>query len=543
MHLLATSLTTPHFMGDTADYVASIVRGIEFWEFGHLFWRPLGWLCYQAFLPVTSLVVGADAYLNATLTLIWLNWLAGLCCVLLLYHLIYNLLQRRAIACGIAIAFLFSHAFLNFAQTGSSYIPGLAFLLLGLHLSTRQPDAGSNLTYYLAGAAFAAAVGFWFLFILVIPAALLCPLILFGKEKRPLPSLVKTTLVFLLLVGLCYAIVMIHLQIYTLAAFKAWVVAASHGMKTSGISRVIFGIPRSFIAMENYGLLFKRFLLQDPYNPVSPLQLLVAHFWKLLLFGLMFAALAITIWRSPQRKQIFALVVLAAAPLLAFATRFSGSDIERYLPLYPLLFVTAAYTVANPPSRQWLKAIVVAFFIIAGVVNFTATANWRLHREQGKVAQRVSPLLPALNPQSWIFTLNEQDELINFKRSFPFNEISQRANLNVAPVLRLNTTELDSWRNGFAESAKAIWAEGGSIWLSNRLFRAASLPEWYWAEGDDKRIAWAEVVEFFSRMQTESISEMEDGFRLLSPSEQNRLLLSRQETLQPVAQSSQTERP
>ena len=49
VYVLATWLTDAAFMGDTEDYVDSAVafrNGVDyrFWEFGHLFWRPLGWL-------------------------------------------------------------------------------------------------------------------------------------------------------------------------------------------------------------------------------------------------------------------------------------------------------------------------------------------------------------------------------------------------------------------------------------------------------------------------------------------------------------------
>src|ERR687884_662432 len=103
VYAVATWLTGAAFMGDTDDYVDSAVsyfNGIDyrFWEFGHLFWRPAGWLFARLLMPLTRVFVGEDLRL------------------------------------------IFTNGFLNYAQTGCSYVPGLAFLTLGLYFLAR--DAG-----------------------------------------------------------------------------------------------------------------------------------------------------------------------------------------------------------------------------------------------------------------------------------------------------------------------------------------------------------------------------------------------------------------
>src|ERR1043166_8777951 len=93
-YLLATAVTNAAFMADTHDYVTSILTGVEFWEFGHLLWRPLGWLLFHALAPLTGLLTGAegplplDARAQATLVLLALNWLARLAAALLLTDLV-----------------------------------------------------------------------------------------------------------------------------------------------------------------------------------------------------------------------------------------------------------------------------------------------------------------------------------------------------------------------------------------------------------------------------------------------------------------------
>ena len=186
--------TGGHFHGDSIDYVADILRGdrAAMWEFGHLLWRPLGWLVGQATVPLLTALFGTDAREGLILTLYAINWLSGLGCVLLLRALVGRLGPTGWSAALVTIAFLISHAFLNFAHTGSAYVPGLFCLLLGAVLSTRP--AASGWTALFAGIAFAGAVCLWFLYILALPAALLLPLILGDSDRRHVRVVLLTTL-------------------------------------------------------------------------------------------------------------------------------------------------------------------------------------------------------------------------------------------------------------------------------------------------------------------------------------------------------------
>src|SRR5438128_1611170 len=85
-YLLATALTGAYFWGDSIDYAIEIIAGKPFWEFGHLFWRPLGTLL--GLVPV-SLVPGApDRQASIVLLLTCACWLSGLGCVVWLRGLL-----------------------------------------------------------------------------------------------------------------------------------------------------------------------------------------------------------------------------------------------------------------------------------------------------------------------------------------------------------------------------------------------------------------------------------------------------------------------
>ena len=133
------------------------------------------------FVLMTLSLVGI--FCGITLGVIFLiPMFAGLACVLLVYALACRLGARPLVAAGVAAAFLFAQAFLNFTQTGSSYVPGLACVLLALYLALASRDADRTRPW-VAGAALGAGVCFWFPYALVIPAVLAAPLILYGAQR------------------------------------------------------------------------------------------------------------------------------------------------------------------------------------------------------------------------------------------------------------------------------------------------------------------------------------------------------------------------
>src|ERR1051325_2093912 len=111
IYLLATSLTDAPFMGDTADYIDSVIKGVEFWEFGHVCWRPLGWLVLQIFHAPVAAVVGPDRRAQTTPFWIAVVWLAGLLIVILLQALSVRFRKRRTTATLVTAAFIFAQAF------------------------------------------------------------------------------------------------------------------------------------------------------------------------------------------------------------------------------------------------------------------------------------------------------------------------------------------------------------------------------------------------------------------------------------------------
>ena len=523
-YIVATFATRAEWMGDTADYVESITlfrHGVNhwMWDFAHLLWRPLGWLLSTLFSPVTGLFVGDNDRLKVTLTLTSVSWVAGLLCVVLIRALTLRLSGRAWVANTVALALIFAHGFLNFAQAGTSYILGLTLLLAALYVViTRESPI-------LTGAALAGAVCLWVPYLLAVPAVVLAPLFLLGFDRVRARRALQAAISFAVFTGLPYLTVVVGLRLYTLDQVRSWIAWSSHGTDFGGVKRMIFGIARTFVDMGNDGILLKRYLLRDPFNPVSLRDLIAASlWWKLALFYAFIASVVISLFYSQQSRRVLALLLLNSIPVIGFAIFFAGSDLERYFALYPLLFIATAACLSNPSPRAF-KFVVVLFIGVMFIVNSTAMARPVLDRRQDAAASRIRQLLPRTDGRTLILVANWQDDLINFTRAYPFHPLNRDGRFQAAAMVTPGTSWNMHWREDFASHVLRTWNEGGSVWISSRALSPRPRAEWTWAEGDDRRVSWREFPTLFAHRDLGEAIGGEDGFFLFARSANNEQFL------------------
>lgn len=534
VYVLATGITAPSYPGDTIDVVTDVLAARPgpsggFWDFGHVLWRPIAWAGGEALRPLAPFMPQMDAFARVSLALLAINWLAGLLSVLLMADLIAHLCPRRwAVHLG-TIAFALSQGFLNYAQTGDSYVAGLALVLLGLdlllHDALRQRHSpGMALA---AGASLAGAVCLWFLYVLAIPAALAMPLLLFPDTRRQWKLVMKTATAMAVVCAIVYGSVLVHLRIFTPAALHEWMAASSHGVThIGGVSRMVFGFPRSFIDMGNDGVLFKRFLVHDPYAPVSLMDLLRLSLWKLVLFYILLGATCLALWRTPPGRRTLSLLAVSAIPVLGFAAVWQGADRERYFGLYPFLFIAMGVGLSAGRASRWVTPMSLAFAIALVVSNASAMATGLLNQSRDAATARIHDLLPLLRPASRVFTVQLQDELVSLSRGAPLKPLSSRPQVNATRLLLLGTSQVAQWKSEFASEALSAWQHGGDVWVSRRALHARPKREWNWVEGADDRISWNDIHAFFAQLETGRAVGGEDGFVQVLPSEHNQRLLA-----------------
>lgn len=117
----------------------------SFWDFGHLLWRPSGWLLFRIFGGLLPYTKTGESNLTVAALLIAVSLISGLVTILLFRSLAARFLSEWA-ATVVAIAFLCFYAFLNYVQTGTSYVIGLMWLTLSLWSTVRitETNAGDS---------------------------------------------------------------------------------------------------------------------------------------------------------------------------------------------------------------------------------------------------------------------------------------------------------------------------------------------------------------------------------------------------------------
>lgn len=521
---LLTTITAANFMGDTVDYAHSAAVRIqgqyfEFWDFGHALWRPLGWVILRILGIVSPGFLAADVLkYHSILVLIVVSWLGGFAILYFFHRVAWSLTGNFLMASLGTVGFATAQAFLDYVQAGASYIFGLTMLMLAIYLlrAVQDPNHGQARTTW-GGVALAGAVLFWFPYVLVVPAVVLMVLL----RRRTLRDGVLVSISFSVTAAVGYLAIILAMGLHRPSEVLAWMRASSHGIEISGVTRAVFGFARSFVNMGREGMIFKRYLVHDPFAPVSLSDLLRLVLVKLALFyAAGVSVLAVLIIR--RRWDILAVLVAAMIPVLGFAVHWQGGDTERYLPLYPFLFLALVVVmVERPPKFQ--RPIIIAFVAMMALVNVFALSRSRLHSQQEQTARRFGDI-PA-TALDLVYVSHNGDDVFNFSRSFPFAEVNRRGPRRVLSVIEIGRRDSPLWRAGFSRMALRTWDQQGNVWVSQRLFSPVPKPEWNWVEHDDPRISWKDLSPFFSRLQYADCVGGNDGFCRIAPSESNREIL------------------
>ncbi len=147
---------------------------------------------------------------------------------------------------------------------------------------------------------------------------------------------------------------------------------------------MITGIPRGFFWLGDDGVLWKRLLFERRAGAHGmAFALLILHLlWKLLAVYAFLLLVLVGLAKSdaPRAagKKLLSVLLIAAGPILFFAiVLFEAGPPERYLPVFPMLFLGAAHILAY--SRRRLPSVlVICFFGLMLAVNGAALSRGRL---------------------------------------------------------------------------------------------------------------------------------------------------------------------
>jgi hypothetical protein len=288
------------------------------------------------------------------------------------------------------------------------------------------------------------------------------------------------------------------------------------------------GLPRSFINLDLDGVWWKRFLFKDPYAPVSLTVLIFrAGLWKLATFYLLAAAIVWNGFRSPASRRSLAILAVAAAPLFLFAVfLFEPGSPERYFPAFPFLALAMASGIAVYRSSRLAATTIVVALGLTAATNLYFMSPWRVNLGVDQTTQRLAPFKGDTQGGNAVFTLGSKDPACNFRRDYPFHEFNSDGGVPIIDLVEIANERVDTWKEEFAHKTLRAWDSGRTVWVTQRVWSRQPLPEWYWAEGDDPRVSWADLPAFFEPLESSGQTEGDDGFRRIEPSAANRRLLA-----------------
>ncbi len=542
VYLTAWVCTDAHFMADTNVYTQAILRhqyggGVldyhqttanPFWDFGHILWRPLGWLCFSLAAPATQVLAHQNQRAEVLWTLIAINFVASFGCVVFFFLLARRIIANEWSALLATIGFFSADAFLNYAHSGNAYVVGLACLVAGMYTLWSERVSERSLSQALAAALlFALAVLFWLPYVFVLPAVMAAPLLLYGSERQR-QKLTMQTVVACAVVGLAvYVSAIVVVGIRNITDLREWILSAGHGhIQPGGLraaARLAFSVPRSFVNMDRDGMWLKRYLLHDPYAPVTARSLFGYSLWKLVLFYASASVVCLELLRSKRGRILLLVLAATILPIFVFAVFiFEAGSIERYLPLYPFVFLAFGYVLASKETKRASKVLLVIALTAMVVVNVNAMRRGTLESQKADAVARIHDLIPLLTPESLVLAVNEQDSLAEFRQNFPLDPVNLDHEWRNYDVLEINAERLSTWREDFAKRVLGSWRRGGTVWLPLRFLRAQPKPEWNWVEGDDKRVKWTDLPTFFSQFDTGPAVGGNDGFVPLQDDSKNR---------------------
>jgi hypothetical protein len=529
----------PQYGGDPADYALkahtfltqpslSATRGIL--EFGHLIWRPAA----AAVTVLCGKAVSAWAHIDPPLVplaaLIALNAIFSLGACLLIYKMGHRLSGPMA-GGVVALLFLTTNAVLTYLRSGYSYLPGFAMQVLAVSIILAIPASRRlGLRAFLLGCALAAAICLWVPYVVTVPGVIVLAVLWeTGGLSRPERFRLAILASFWLaaITGLAFGGAILLNEFRSWQQVAEWIRDSSHEWaQTRRLARLVTGLPRSLLALQDETVMLKRLYLHDPYAPVTWRAIVMAVEWKPPLFALAMGALGWILAKTEEGRRLLIANLCAWVPLIFFSVAvFEPGSPSRFLPGFALLFAGLAYAAGRVSRREPAGWILAVFFLVMLALNLSAVSPAARKASDRNAMARLEAYSQVWKPNDVLVLLDFRDPIFRFQNADPFHPFSQAA-FRVLDAIEPGTLRGQRFRQVFAMEAESAWQRGGDVWISRRLIAERPLPDWNWVEGDTPGVGWRDLSGYYRQFATDAETGGEDGFLRVAASPANRLLLA-----------------
>jgi len=538
--LVLASWICPTFGGDPLFYIEQALAFLHkhglaetrtLLEFGHLLWRPIAAVGAEVWMPAITGKAGIEARLAPLVILITLSLAATLLSALLVFRIAKSLSGSIISATAVSLLFLVTYPVLTYMRSGYSYVPGLALQFVAVTLMLAPPAWLRTLRVrgFLIGFALALSICLWTPYIVSVPGLIIFAFI-WKNDEWPYSERMRlaghTLLWTALITGAAFTFAILFNDFRSIGEIAQWISDSSHGWaQNHRLARLITGLPRSFIAVQDESLMLKRLFFRDPYAPVRWTQLLVTVAWKPPIFALGMGALGCILARTAAGRQLLIGTLCCWVSLVIFSVAvFEPSSPERFLPGFPLLFASLGYAAGRVSRTDFASWVLGAFLTLTAVVNLVSVAPGPANRHEENAAQRLSSFAKVCRPHSLLVLLSYADDIFRFQSVKPFDPLN-RLPYHSFPAMVPGTLDGLRFREEFAQAALYAWQKNGDVWISQRLLATRPSPSWGWVEGDSPGIKWNQLRDFYRQFQTDASTGGIDGFVRITPNEANRRLL------------------
>ena len=514
-------LTDARNSGDTHWYVTDVLRSCKgsqtlHQDASHLLWRPLGAVINNTlhFFAQSDTNTEQCSYDRINFIFYGINIFSGFVCLIALFHI--SLLVSKSVVCSTvgSCIFLTNYTFLNYTQSGTSYIPALACYLTGIYFVLLSSiSSRSVVCSVIAAVSFISSICLWMPFVISIPIGAAASIVAHG--------LTRARAIKFLLIGfiagsgtaLFFAVAAWNGGADSISSFLVWFKqGGSHG-GFPGFPHAVYGFANSFVELGYLGKTIKQILINRTFDSTNLHQLAVAEMGYFLLFY--FALLGVSFLGFFLSQTSFFLTILLAllifnAPLAVF---FDGGSSERYLVLTPFFSILLGSVLATPisgypgsPPISLRTAVAIQrpvcaiYYITCLALTYTYLSSNRILDDETRAQHSFADISPSLTPNDTAIVINYSDPIVGIARGIstsPYRHYSKFTTVTVLGSTLPSETNFSVHLQNLVSAAKLT---PGRVFISRRLLAEQPELEWGWVDGEIPGSSWSAMRTYFSSL-------------------------------------------
>jgi hypothetical protein len=277
--------TSAGYIADTLRYSNDAVghalgRNSQFWEFGHLLWRPWAYIGYSLLAPRYAQWFGDTPVQAVARFLIQTNFICSFMALALLFFVVRKV-ARVSITVVVICAVACSTAFIDYSHSGAPYLPALLFSTLALYWLMQAAESPPNGTRLALGAgiAFGTACALWMPYAFT-GLGMLAILEFWPSSQSNGGKQFRHRLLGAFVGSLAALVLVLFLSgaaakgVANFSQFAKWMRDADNELRQSANAmRAMTGLPRSLWNLGTDTVYLKRWVFSDPFNPVKIYQM------------------------------------------------------------------------------------------------------------------------------------------------------------------------------------------------------------------------------------------------------------------------------